>query len=795
MPHITGKFRLCWPGIMLSFLIMITSAQASNTFFEFDLPSQPLTQSLEQFQKTTGINIVYAPKELANYYSPAIQGQYTPRQAIQILLAEHRLNAEFISDSMIAVKLASAVQKFPEIIVTGVDDPDSPYSTQYQVPKAFVGTKTDIPIMQTPFSVQVVPRPVLQDQQAVRLDTAVQNVSGVALSGFNQGSSDGFLIRGFQSNTIYRNGVFMPDMLGGGTVKRETANIERVEILKGPGSILFGRADPGGIINTVTKQPLATPYYSLQQQVGSFDFYRTAFDATGPLTRDDTLLYRLNVSYENSGLFRDFVDNKSILVAPVIRWNISPRTQITAEMEYQNFNQQSDPGIPPLGNKPAPIPLDRYVGEPLNGQSKGDRKFFGINWSHQFNENWQVSHRLGAELFDFGSYSLFFGAAEADGTLVRRFNNAPNSKSERYQSSINLTGKIVTGVFKHTLLFGYDYIFMDDKLKGLNCCTAAPEFNIFNPSYMTATPILDPDNNFNVGYTQSWHGVYFQDQVKLPYNIHLLAGFRYDNTTSRDTVLGLTTAAEDRVSPRGGLLWQPLHWLSLYGSYTENFGPSNTIFNTDGRKLPPQTAQQWETGLKTEFFGGRLRSTFSYFDLTKHGIGVPDPNNPMFTRAIGEAKTRGIEFDIAGEILRGWNVIATYSYMPFAKITKDVGSSGLPSDTGNQGNRLFLAAKHTGSLWSTYAFQNEQLRGFKVGGGIIGVGKREGNAGNTYHLPAYVIGNLMASYQMRVGPTLVTAQLNVNNVSNKRYFVGTNSGAFITPGAPRTFLGSLRIEY
>ncbi|HRN82830.1 STN domain-containing protein, partial [Nitrosomonas europaea] len=110
MPHITGKFRLCWPGIMLSFLIMITSAQASNTFFEFDLPSQPLTQSLEQFQKTTGINIVYAPKELANYYSPAIQGQYTPRQAIQILLAEHRLNAEFISDSMIAVKSASAVQ-------------------------------------------------------------------------------------------------------------------------------------------------------------------------------------------------------------------------------------------------------------------------------------------------------------------------------------------------------------------------------------------------------------------------------------------------------------------------------------------------------------------------------------------------------------------------------------------------------------------------------------------------------------------------------------------------------------
>lgn len=361
---------------------------------------------------------------------------------------------------------------------------------------------------------------------------------------------------------------------------------------------------------------------------------------------------------------------------------------------------------------------------------------------------------------------------------------------------------MTTGALKHTLLFGYDYIFLDDKIKGINCCPSAPAFNIFSPTYLTQRPILDPSNNFNIGITQSWHGAYFQDQVKLPYNLHALGGFRYDNAVGRDTVANMTTSSEDRFTPRGGLLWQPIPWLSLYGSYTENFGASNTLFNLDGQRLPPQTAQQWETGLKTEFFEGRLRSTFAYFELTKQGIGAPDPANAFRSRAIGEAETRGIEVDVAGEILPGWNLIATYSHLPFAKITKDSGKefdadgNVIGTNLGNQGNRLFLAAEHTGSLWNTYDFQNESLRGLKIGGGIQGVGKRQGDPSNTYQLPSFVIGNLMTSYQVKLMHKMrLTAQLNVMNVSDEKYFAGTNSGNFITVGAPRTFLGSLRIDY
>ncbi len=791
-------------GLMMVFAGI---AQAQNR--TIDIPVQELPEALHSLSNQTGIQLLFTPENLKGIRSPAISGSMTAEQALERLLQGTPFiylasgKDTFVIKESIGKTAPPKSMVLPEVTIKDFTDPNSPYNTQYIRSNTSTASKTNTPIMETPFSVQSLPRQILQDQQAIRLDSVLQNVSGVTQMPTNQGGSDGFLIRGFNSDTTYRNGVFMPNSLGGGTVKREMANIEEIQVLKGPGSILFGRADPGGIINTVTKQPLATPYYSLQQQAGSFDFYRTTVDATGPLTKDDRLLYRLNLSYENSESFRDFVNNRSVFIAPVVRLNISPQTQITAELEYQSFKNVADPGIPNMGNRPADVPRNLFSGEPINNRNPGDRYFIGVNWSHMFNSDWTITHRLSAELLDYHANSLFwFTPVSANGSLDRLFNNAPSNHSNRFQTSVNLTGNVTTGILKHTLLFGYDYIFMDDKIKGINCCAAAPAFNIFNPVYMTGHPILDPANNFNIGITQSWHGAYFQDQIKLPYNFHMLGGFRYDNAVGRDTVAGMTTSAEDRFTPRGGLLWQPVPWLSLYGSYTENFGASNTLFNIDGQRLPPQTAQQWEAGLKTEFFDGRLRSTFSYFELTKQGIGAPDPANPLRSRAIGEAETRGFEFDVAGEILPGWNLIATYSHLPFARITKDRGTefdedgNVIGTNLGNQGKRLFLAAEHTGTLWSTYEFRNEWLRGLKLGGGIQGVGKRQGDPGNNYQLPSFVTGNLMASYQVKVMPKMrLTAQLNVLNVSDEKYFVGTNSGNFITVGAPRTFLGSLRLDY
>ncbi len=673
----------------------------------------------------------------------------------------------------------------------------------YKVDQATTATRTDTPIMETPYSIQVVPQQVLKDQQAVRLGTALQNVSGVSPFPSAIEGGDGYMIRGFESTAHYRNGVLRPT-----NNLVEAANIEQIEVLKGPASILYGRADPGGIINVVTKQPQETPAYSLQQQFGSYNFFRTTGDATGPLSQDKSVLYRFNFAYENSESFRDFVDRKTMFFAPVVQWKVSPRTQITAELEYQNINTKSDGLLPALGNRPAPVPVSRYLDEPGFSKSKNERFFTGINWSHELNSDWKITHRISGEfIHGLGSRMVVpFSAVNPDGTVDRFMVDTPRGTQEnRYQSSLNLIGHVDTGILKHTLLFGYDYLYQTDKSVVAKCCDiGGPPFlpiNVFNPVYgVIPTPDQLPDNG-PFGSSRSWHGFYLQDQVKLPLNLHLLAGLRYDDAVSNDTVANERTGKDHRLSPRVGLVWQAMPWLSLYGSYTENFGLQNA-FDSRRQPLPPQTAQQFEAGVKTEFFDGRLRTTVAYFDLTKQNVAVPDPELPIFSKAIGEARTKGIELDVSGEILPGWNIIANYTYMPFAKITKDFADDGGGGVTlGNTGNRLFNAAKDMGSLWSTYAFQEEELgglklHGLKVGTGLSAAGERQGDTANTFQLPGYVIANAMASYEWRMGMTKMTAQLNVSNLFDRTYYSGTIGGPyFIQPGMPRFFMGSIRMEF
>lgn len=663
----------------------------------------------------------------------------------------------------------------------------------YKISQTTTATKTDTPIMQTPFSVQVVPQQVIKDQQAVRLETAVQNVSGVIVqSGANGDTSDSFIIRGFNVDSTYRNGV-----LGGGNTglgKREMANVEQVEVLKGPGAILYGRSEPGGIVNLVTKQPLVTPYYSIQQQVGSYNFYRTTADATGPITKDDTLLYRLNMSYENSGSFRHFLGTDSVFVAPVLKWNIGPRTQLTAELEYLHEDRKRDFGIPALGNRPAPVARDLTLIDPSHLRTAGDRYFYSLHGTHRLNADWEVSAR-GA--YTSTNYyvddSGFFNPVQPNGDAERVFFRG-SALEQKYQASLNLTGHLRTGAARHTLLAGYDYFYILGKFDGDNSVLAAP-FNIFAPTYGNPAPVFD-QGRYAGSNAQTWHGLYLQDQIELPFHLHLLAGLRYDYTMGKDNQADMTTYVEDRFSPRGGLLWNPIPWLSLYGSYTESLGPSNVFFRTDGVKLRPQSAQQWEAGVKTEFFDGRLRITASYFDLTKQNIAVPDPANLLRTRPIGEAHSRGIELDVTGEILPGWHVIAAYTHLPFAKITKDVADDGAGNPTpGGTGNRLFLAARNFGSLWNTYDFQGVRLRGLRVGAGMIAVSEQQGDIANTFQMPGYVTANLMASYQWQVGRTRMTAQLNINNLFDARYFSGSDTFTSVNVGTPRFVMGSLRMEF
>lgn len=656
----------------------------------------------------------------------------------------------------------------------------------YHVTNAVTATKTDTPIMETPFSIQAVPKQVIRDQQAVRLDTALNNVSGVFQ---NQSFSlvESFNLRGFTTFDYYREGVRVQAALSQAG-RREMANLEQIEVLKGPASILYGRIEPGGMINLVVKKPQAQPYYSLQQQIGSYDFYRTALDATSKLNESGSLLYRFNMSYENSGSFREFVRNDRVFFAPVVQWKLSDRTQITFDVEYGKGKVRPEYGTVASGNRPVSIPIERNLGESF-ARANYDSTLAGFQWSHQFNDQWKVQHRFYVQDSTENDDVVLPLGLQPDGrTLDRFFAGFRDNKQRTYSTSLDLTGHFDTGFAKHTLLVGGDYYYFRNTGTLIDNF-AFPSIDIFNP-VRGGAPDRDPADDFAYDTKEKWFGLYLQDQIQLPHHVHILAGMRYDNA---EIAAGSQESKQQKVLPRFGLLWQPIKALSLYGNYVEGFGIPNLFsFAMGGTPLKGQTSQQWEAGVKTELFDGRWTGTLAWFDLTKQNIptGHPDPALAAlgFSVLTGEARNRGVEMDLAGEVLPGLNVIGNYAYTD-SKITQN--------NDETVGNRFPNVPKHAGSLWATYQFQEPRLTGWKVGAGLLVRGERQGNQENTYQMPGYVLVNLMASYTMHVGPTRLTAQLNVDNLLGQEYF--PSSAGFgltrIDIGTPRFFMGSLKMEF
>jgi iron complex outermembrane receptor protein len=664
----------------------------------------------------------------------------------------------------------------------------------YKVDQATTATRTDTPIMDTPFSVQVVPAQVMKDQQSVRLDTALNNISGVYA---NQSLSlfESYNLRGFETFDHYREGVRFQSALSQAG-RREMANLERIEVLKGPASILYGRIQPGGMINLVTKKPQADSYYSIQQQVGSYDFYRTAFDATSKLNESGSLLYRFNMSYENSGSFREFAQNDRAFFAPVVQWNLSNRTQITFDVEYSKGKVRPDYGTVAVGNRPAVLPIERNLGESF-ANAAYEAILAGYNLTHEFNSRWKFQHRVYVQSSTENDQVVSPLGLQADNrTLDRFFSGFQGNKHKTYSTNLDLTGHVDTWGATHTLLVGADYYHFNNTGTIVDNF-AFPSIDIFSPIRGGAA-IRDPADDFRFELKEHWVGLYLQDQVELPFHLHLLAGVRYDNAEieSSNTFGGAQTfqrSRQDRFTPRLGLLWQPVKEVALYGNYVEGFGvPNLGSLGVDGASLKAETSQQWEAGIKTELFDGRWRASAAYFDLTKQNIatGHPDPVLAAlgFFVQTGEARNKGIEVDLSGELLPGLDMIANYAYTN-SEITQ--------SNDGTQGHRFPNVPKHAGSLWMTYQFQEQTLKGWKLGGGLLARGAREGNRENDFQMQGYVLVNLMTSYTMPLGRTRLTAQLNVDNLLGQEYFPSSAGfgRARIDVGTPRFFMGSIRMEF
>ncbi|WP_400771173.1 TonB-dependent siderophore receptor [Methylosinus sporium] len=669
-----------------------------------------------------------------------------------------------------------------------------------------LATRTDTPIMKTPVDVVVVPQQVLKDQQVITIDDAVQNVSSVYATSIG-GLQSGYQIRGFDTYKYFIDGVRVENY--NTPIREETADVEQVEVLKGPASILYGRINPGGIIELTTKKPLDAPYYSIQQQIGSFANYRTTLDATGPLTADKSILYRFNAAYENDQSFRELVHSHHIFLAPRIHWEPSADTRFDLYLRYLDGSGPLELGTPLLvdGNGTpraiAPISRSRNYGEP-GSQFDNTNIRVGFKWTHDFSADWSLTHRFDANFIDNKGVALLaigpFNACGATSCTVERMISNPDSKEQNYYTSVDVTGHFSTFGLAHTLLAGTDLsLYHRTGTRSFNF--SAPSIDLYNPVH-TGLPLYllgAPDWSYSLEKHQSLFGLYLQDQIELPYNFHVLAGFRYDNVRSLGTQtvyapsLQISSGREAQavIKPRVGLLWQPIPEVSLFGDYVEGF--TANIFSNDSPyqyNLPPEEARQWEAGVKTSLWDGRLTGTVAWFDIEK--INVPSPASDPISAALGiqvptgAVRNRGVDVDASGQLTPELKFIGSFSYLD-ARIVKD--------DTGNKGNRFYGAPRFSGSVWGVYEPQYEPLRGLAIGAGVYARGDTPINNGNTFLVPGYATVNFMTRYSFAWQGTRLTLQLNINNLLDKTYYQVFGGGWNVSPQSPRAFTGSLKVEF
>jgi iron complex outermembrane receptor protein len=663
-----------------------------------------------------------------------------------------------------------------EIVVTG-EEPG-----RYTAPSATSATRTDTPLRDTPQSIQVIPRRVIEDQQVVRVTEATRNVSGVARTEGYGGATDNYTIRGFAISNNLRNGFKDQGYYG----YTDVATLERVEVLKGPASVLYGQVEPGGVVNYITKQPLSEPYYAAEFTGGSYDFYRPSIDISGPLTPDKNLLYRLNVAYESSGSFRDFVNNKVFVISPVLSYKLGDSTTLTLEYEHIDLERTFDRGFP-AEKIFFDLPISLNVGERSDIYTRTDNKA-RLVLDHRFNENLRIRSGFSAQLLDSRRSNVQPRTfrLEADGrTLRRRFNEVDDYYRD-YSLQTDLIGKFNTGSIKHEVLLGFE---LNRSISGYTFKRANfPSLDILNPVYGLPLPTRLTEGFANEQVNDSV-GIYFQNQVALLPNLKLLAGGRFDfvNYDSEDIAdifaeneVVKASRSYEAFSPRVGIVYQPIEPISLYASYSRSFKPNFTALTSNRQPLDPERGTQYEVGMKAELLGGRLSATVAAFQITKENIATTDPNDSDFSVAAGEFKSRGFEVDLAGEITPGWKAIATYAYTD-AFVSKD---NNIP-----EGDGLINVPRHSASLWTTYEIQSGALRGLGFGAGLFFVGEREAELPNNLVIPSYVRTDATLFYRRDNYKLALTAK----NLLDTKYF--DSQGTTLYPGAPLTLLGTVSVQF
>ncbi|MBV7546732.1 TonB-dependent receptor [Pseudomonas sp. PDM26] len=795
-----GVSALSFSALALLPLSVALAAEAGSSQsrgqFNFALAAKPLPQALSDFSRVTGISVVYTDEAPYGLNAPAVNGQMSAEQALQRLLTGSGLTFRRTDGHTIALepRPTEGALNLGATTITSVMDE----SMSYQPPPTSSVMRSSAPIQEIPQTINVVPAQVIRDQAPRNLDDALANVSGITQANTLGSTQDSVMVRGFGDN---RNGSIMRDGMPIVQGRGLNASVDRVEVLKGPASLLYGIQDPGGVVNMVSKKPELEQYNALTARGSSYGDGKNGsgggLDSTGALG-DSGLAYRMVLDYEDEEYWRNFGVHRESLIAPSLAW-YGESTKLLFAYEHREFLTPFDRGtlIDPRTNHPLDISRNERLDEPFNNM-QGRSDLYHFEADHELNDNWKAHFGYSWNRETYDASQVRVTAIDTNkGTLTRSMDGTRNAISTDRFTTASLEGNVDVFGMQHDLLFGVDdeyrKIFREDLIRQKSRTT----FSYVNPIYGQEVPgtTVSAADSAQTDELRS-DSVFLQDSIHLNDQWILVAGARfqaYDQYAGKGVPFHANTDSNgQKWVPRVGLVYKYTDALSFYGSYTESFKPNSTIAPLSGSStvldggIAPEEAKSWELGAKLDL-PGRVTGNIALFDIKKRNVLVANAEGPTtIYSAAGEVRSRGLEVDLSGQLTDRWSMIGSYAYTD-AEVTED------PVYKGNQ---LQNVAKNSGSLSAVYDFGTivggDQLR---VGAGARYVGERAGNAVNDFDLPGYTVADAFATYDTKVEGQKVKFQLNVKNLFDRTYYTSAASRFFVSMGDSRQVTLSSTLEF
>lgn len=709
------------------------------------------------------------------------------------------LKVELPSDNgvveMDSVILEPTTQELSEIVVTG-------NASKYNTRDISNSIRLGQPLLRIPQNVQVVGSQIMADQQIVSMsDGIARNVSGVTKLEHWGDSYTRINMRGSRA-AAFREGMNVTSSWG--PLTEDMSYVDRVEFIKGPAGFMMSNGEPSGIYNVVTKKPTGQTKGEATFTYGSYDFYRAAIDLDGKLDQTGRLLYRFNAMGQTTNSHRAHEFAKRYSIAPVISYQLDPKTKLTAEYNFQ-YMQSSNIGsyyaFSPDGY--ATLPQDYSILEPgLEPTTVNDHTLI-LNLQHQFNKDWKLTAQTAYFNYNRQGSSMWPGSLSANGDMIRNV-SIGDAINEMKFGQLYLNGKAQTGQVSHTVLAGFD---AGDKHAWYDwsksfALDSIGTYNIYNTKYNGGSPyygypsfdrsksLKERANNTQI--TQSYVGLYLQDVLGF-FNDRLLLTLAGRYTYVKDSSYGTTQTKERHFSPRVGLNFSIDENTSVYALYDQTFSPKMGMLRS-GKKVKPITGNNWEAGIKRNWFNNRWSTSLTVYQILKDNETSSDPQNTpqeSYLIQVGQSKSKGVEIDVQGEIVRNLSVIANYAYTDY-KVSKSVNASQ------PVGTRLPGYAKQNFNIWLKYKFTQGMLDGFSLSAGQTSqLDRSSWNWGstlnNTQSLPDYFRFDAALGWRKNN----LNLALNIYNVFDRYLYSGSPYGNYYywQSEAPRNFRLSMSYSF